>query len=172
MAVLILNATYEPLGVISTRRAVMLLLNGRAQVVATDPEGEVLRTASGDAVQVPRVVALTSFVRVPHRRVPLTRTTLFARDDYRCQVTGCEARATTVDHVIPRSRGGQHVWENVVAMCHAHNAKKDDKLLSELNWTLRRPPAAPKMGFVVPESKIHPSWVEWLPYTQATSLSA
>lgn len=137
-------------------------------MVATDPEGEVLRTASGEAIQIPRVVALTSFVRVPYRRVPLTRATLFARDDYRCQMSGCQARATTIDHVVPRSRGGKHEWENVVAMCHSHNARKDNKLLSELGWTLKRSPEAPRMGFVVPESKVHPTWVEWPPYMRGT----
>ena len=99
---LVLNATYEPVGVISDRRALILVLNHRAVMV--EDSGDVLRFAGGQ-VSLPSVVRLTKFVRIPYRHsVPLSRRAIFARDSGRCVY--CSAPATSIDHVIPRSRGG------------------------------------------------------------------
>ncbi|MDR3035301.1 MAG: HNH endonuclease [Kitasatospora sp.] len=137
--VLVLNASYEPLGVVSMRRALILVLNHKA--IALEDAGTTLHSATG-AVQAPSVVKLTRFVRVPYRGpVPLTRRALFARDHGRCVY--CGAAATSVDHVIPRSRGGQHRWDNVVAACRRCNHTKADMHLADLGWRMKRPPAAP-----------------------------
>ncbi|MFB7944202.1 HNH endonuclease [Kitasatospora phosalacinea] len=137
--VLVLNASYEPLGVVSMRRALILVLNHKA--IALEDAGTTLHSATG-AVQAPSVVKLTRFVRVPYRGpVPLTRRALFARDHGRCVY--CGAAATSVDHVIPRSRGGQHRWDNVVAACRRCNHTKADRHLADLGWRMKRPPAAP-----------------------------
>src|SRR3954451_16346423 len=107
---LVLNATYEPLGVVSSRRAVVLVLSGKAVAVEAG-DGEL--HSEHLVMRVPVVVRLTRFVRVPYRmHVPLTRRAVFARDGGRCVY--CTAPATSIDHVVPRSRGGEHVWENVV----------------------------------------------------------
>ena len=102
--VLLLNVTYEPLTTVGLRRAVCLVLGGKAEVVHDDVEGAVLHAASV-ALATPSVIRLSRYVRVPYRnRVPLTRAALMRRDNYRCAY--CGRRAETIDHVIPRSRGG------------------------------------------------------------------
>lgn len=157
---LVLNATYEPLCVVSVRRAAVLVLTAKA-VPVTDGDG-FLRSASTLLVA-PSVVRLTRFVRVPFRpHVALTRRAVFARDGGRCVY--CGAAASTIDHVLPRSRGGEHVWENVVAACSRCNHLKADSTLSELGWRLRRAPAAPSgtawrvLGHRTPD----PRWLNWL----------
>jgi 5-methylcytosine-specific restriction endonuclease McrA len=137
---LVLNATYEPLGVVSARRAVVLVLGDKADLLH----------ASGDEVHserltvpVPSVIRLRYVVKVPFvRRAALNRRAIFARDGARCQY--CTAPAEGIDHVVPRSRGGEHVWENVVAACRPCNTAKRDRLLSETSMTLRRRPTAPR----------------------------
>jgi 5-methylcytosine-specific restriction endonuclease McrA len=140
--VLLLNATYEPLTALPLRRAVVLVVCGKAEVVHGDAAGLLLRSATS-AVVLPSVIRLVSYVYVPYRaRVPLTRAALMHRDRYRCAY--CGGRAETIDHVVPRSRGGGHTWENCVASCARCNHRKADKLLAELGWRLRHPPAAPR----------------------------
>jgi 5-methylcytosine-specific restriction endonuclease McrA len=136
---LVLNATYEPLGVVSDRRALILVLNQRAVMV--EDSGTVLHYATGQ-ISLPSVIRLTKFVRIPYRHsVPLSRRAIFARDGGRCVY--CGNAATSIDHVIPRSRGGGHNWENVVAACHRCNHAKADKPLKELGWRLRSLPREP-----------------------------
>jgi len=136
---LVLNATYEPLGVVSDRRALILVLNQRATMV--EMSDEVLHWAGGEMV-LPAVVRLNKFVKIPFRNsVPLSRRALFARDGGRCVY--CGAAATSIDHVIPRSRGGLHIWENVVSACHKCNHHKADKTLKEIGWKLRTQPREP-----------------------------
>ena len=140
--VLLLNVTYEPLTTVGLRRAVCLVLCGKAEVVHDDAGGAVLHAATV-ALVTPSVIRLSRYVRVPYRhRVPLTRAALMRRDNYRCAY--CGRRAETIDHVIPRSRGGQHAWENCVASCTVCNHRKADRLLDELGWTLAVPPAVPR----------------------------
>jgi len=137
---LVLNATYEPLCVVPVRRAVVLVLKEKAEVLhATERTLHSERTA----MPAPSVIRLTHFVKVPYRaRAALNRRAVFARDDNRCQY--CGAAAENIDHVIPRSRGGLHVWENVVAACRPCNTRKRDRLLSETTMTLRRRPGVPR----------------------------
>jgi len=140
--VLLLNVTYEPLTTVGLRRAVCLVLGGKAEVVHDDAAGAVLHAATV-ALVTPSVIRLSRYVRVPYRnRVPLTRAALMRRDNYRCAY--CGRRAETIDHVIPRSRGGQHVWENCVASCTICNHQKADRLLEELGWALAVPPVVPR----------------------------
>ena len=101
-----------------------------------------LHSASAN-LAVPSVIRLRRYVRIPHRsRVPLTRAALMRRDNYLCAY--CGSKADTIDHVIPRSRGGQHVWENCVASCTRCNHRKADHLIEDIGWTLRCDPAAPR----------------------------
>jgi 5-methylcytosine-specific restriction endonuclease McrA len=136
---LLLNATYEPLCVVSSRRAVVLVLTEKAVPVE---DGDGCFHSVTRVIRVPAVVRLTRFVRVPYRvQVPLTRKAVFARDGGRCVY--CGAAATSVDHVVPRSRGGLHAWENVVASCARCNHAKADRGIAELGWRLRTVPRAP-----------------------------
>ncbi len=141
---LVLNATYEPLCVVPVRRAVVLVLAGKASML--EPGDGVLRGPDLKGpplvVPIPAVVRLARFVKVPYRPdVPLTRKGVLARDGHRCVY--CGAAATSLDHVIPRSRGGPHVWENVVAACGRCNHAKADRSVADLGWRLPRQPRAP-----------------------------
>ena len=137
---LVLNATYEPLSVVSARRAACLVLADKADIIEDD--GTELHAAS-ISVPNPLVIRLRYVVKVPFvRRAALNRRAIFARDGSRCQY--CTAPAESIDHVVPRSRGGEHVWENVVAACRPCNTAKRDRLLSETSMTLRRRPTAPR----------------------------
>jgi 5-methylcytosine-specific restriction endonuclease McrA len=159
-AALVLNATYEPLCVVPLRRAVVLVLAEKAVVVEA---GATVMHSERLAVPVPSVVRLSRFVRVPYRReVPLTRRAVLERDAHSCVY--CARRADTIDHVRPRSRGGTHVWTNVVAACAGCNHRKGDRLLPELGWRLPSPPVQPPatvavvMGWAVRD----PSWQPYL----------
>lgn len=160
--VLLLNTTFEPLTALPLRRAVVLVVCGKAEVVHGDPNGIELHSAS-DSVVVPSVIRLATYVRVPYRaRVPLTRAGLMHRDRHRCAY--CGGRAETIDHVIPRSRGGEHTWQNCVACCVKCNHRKADKLLSELGWRLRVVPRAPRgMHWRLLAGTVDTD-PQWLPY--------
>src|SRR2546430_13065128 len=121
---LLLNASFEPLCVVPARRAVVLVLKEKAEIVHRN--GAEFRSERR-TVPVPAVIRLVHFVRVPFRATaPLSRRAVFARDGHRCQY--CAGTAENLDHVLPRSRGGPHTWENVVASCRACNARKEDRL--------------------------------------------
>jgi 5-methylcytosine-specific restriction endonuclease McrA len=165
--VLLLNATFEPLTALPLRRAIVLLVCGKAEVVHGDTAGLVLHSATG-AVEVPSVIRLRTYVRVPFRaRVPLTRAALMHRDRFRCAY--CGGRAETIDHVVPRSRGGTHTWENCVACCARCNHKKADKLLAELGWPLRTMPTAPRGRHWRLLAGLVDADPQWLPYLGETA---
>jgi 5-methylcytosine-specific restriction endonuclease McrA len=159
-AALVLNATYEPLCVVPLRRAVILVLAEKAVIVESTDD---VMHSERLSLPVPTVVRLARFVRVPYRRdVPLTRRAVLERDAHSCVY--CGSKADTIDHVRPRSRGGPHIWTNVVAACARCNHRKGDRLLSELGWHLRTAPVQPPptvavvMGWAVRE----PSWAQYL----------
>jgi 5-methylcytosine-specific restriction endonuclease McrA len=160
--VLLLNATFEPLAVVTAKRAVVLMLTGKAECVQAALEG-VFHSESLTIVA-PSVMRLSRYVRVPYRRpVPMTRAGVLRRDGRRCAY--CARRADTIDHVVPRSRGGGHTWENCVAACRACNSRKADRLLEELGWSLRVKPCAPHRaagGVMVLTVEPHPAWEPWL----------
>lgn len=162
--VLLLNASYEPLTTLPMRRAVVLVLREKAEIVHDDRSGAVLRSATL-ALSAPSVIRLRRFVKVPFRaRVPLTRAALMRRDDYRCAY--CGRRAETIDHVVPRSRGGDHSWENCVASCMPCNIRKADRFLEDLGWTSRITPAAPR-GAHWRLIGAHHGDPQWAPYLSA-----
>lgn len=161
MAVLLLNGDWQPLRVITTKRAVVLLLSEKAEPIS---ESELEFRSVNSSVKVPDVIRLRKFVQVPYRaRIPLSNAAVLARDGRVCVY--CKVRkATTVDHVIPKSRGGRHEWENVVAACRPCNAKKAHHLLSELGWELPFTPYIPSgyrwMLLGIPE--VQPAWQPYL----------
>jgi 5-methylcytosine-specific restriction endonuclease McrA len=161
--VLLLNATFEPLTALPLRRAVVLVMCGKAEVVHGDPGGIELHAATV-SLPLPSVIRLSTYVRVPYRaKVPLTRAGLMHRDRYRCAY--CGGRAETIDHVIPRSRGGPHSWTNCVACCAKCNHRKADRLLSEINWRLRvvpRAPHGPHWRLLAHSKEADPLWRPYL----------
>lgn len=161
--VLVLNASMEPLSVVAARRAVVLVLTSKAEVVHED--GAWFRSERL-ALRSPTVVRLTRYVSVPRRtRSGLSRRAVFLRDGDRCQY--CGSPAEDVDHVVPRSRGGEHVWENVVAACRRCNSSKEDRTPREAGLQLARRPKAPPPAFwlVVRAGRIGTDWQPYLrPY--------
>ena len=138
---LVLNATYEPINVCTVRRAVVLLLKEKAEVIERS-EWE-LHSATRTMSR-PVVIRLVSYVRIPrdtHRR-KITRRAVFARDNWTCQYCGSRSNLT-VDHVIPRSKGGDSSWTNIVASCAPCNRRKGDALPRQVGMQLRKQPRTP-----------------------------
>ena len=160
MRVLVLNATYEPINTTGWKRAAWLVESGKASVVE---EGEHKVMTPSGAFPVPSVIRMNYMVKRPHRhRVPLNRKAVLARDKSECQFTHCDRRATTIDHVHPRAKGGKHEWTNVAAACQPCNFKKADKTLREMGWKLKREPRTPTGRFMVIGEKTLPEWEKWL----------
>ena len=140
--VLVLNASYEPLNVTTVRRAHVLVFKGKAEVI--EELEQPLRSATG-AFPWPHVIRLVQYVRVPRTlQRKISRRALFARDGWRCMYCGTSSGRLTLDHVVPRSRGGDSVWENVVTSCAPCNLKKGNRLLEEASMQLVRPPRPPQ----------------------------
>ncbi|RUA16095.1 MAG: HNH endonuclease [Clostridia bacterium] len=142
--VLVLNASYEPLHVVSTRRAILLLLKDKAELVeATDAY---IRSASAELPR-PLVIRLRRYIRLPRNiSLPLTRRLVYARDRYTCQYCGERLHSSqlTLDHVLPKSRGGKKTWENLVTACRRCNQRKGNRTPAEARMRLRRPPYQPR----------------------------
>jgi 5-methylcytosine-specific restriction endonuclease McrA len=139
--VLVLNATYEPINVCTIRRAVVLLLKEKAEMIE---RGEWELHSATATMSRPMVIRLVSYVRIPrdtHRR-KITRRAVFARDDWTCQYCGSRSNLT-VDHVVPRSKGGPSSWENIVASCAPCNRRKGNALLRHSGMHLSRQPSTP-----------------------------
>ncbi|HHC08190.1 MAG TPA: HNH endonuclease [Actinobacteria bacterium] len=157
---LVLNATFEPLSVVPTRRAIVLVLSEKAEVVETN--GALWRSERL-SVPSPSVIRLRHYVRVPFgRRVPLNRRAVFLRDDFTCQY--CGGRAENVDHVVPKSQGGLHRWDNVVAACRRCNTKKGGRTPEQAGLRLRRLPREPARHAWVAVALGDPPEAEWVPY--------
>jgi 5-methylcytosine-specific restriction endonuclease McrA len=137
--VLVLNASYEPLNICTWRRAVVLLMKGKAEQI--EHNGKLIYTN----LPVPTVIRLRSYVKIPYKEISLSRRNLLHRDNYTCQYCGDRRHDLTIDHIVPRSKGGTDSWENVVAACLKCNVKKGDRTPKEANMVMtttpRRPPS-------------------------------
>ena len=161
--VLVLNASYEPINVCTIRRATVLLLKARAELLEHGDEplrSERLR------LDRPCVIRLVRYVRIPrdvHRR-KITRKAVLARDAYTCQYCGREAAGLTVDHVVPRSRGGPQAWDNIVAACAPCNRKKGNRLPREARMVLRTSPKAPgpNVFIRIASPRVPHAWEQYL----------
>ena len=164
-SVLVLNVTYEPLNVVSLRRAVVLLLKEKAEILEAAE-----RRIRGErlSLPVPLVIRLVYYVRVPRRlNVPCTRRTVIIRDDYTCQYCGDTPPRSelTIDHVIPKVRGGKTTWDNVVCACQRCNLFKGSRTPPEANLALRSTPGRPRYLAMVFISQVSSSqaWSKYLP---------
>lgn len=152
---LALNSSFEPLTLVPLRRALRLVIDGKAEIVEADAE-RLVRSANLNFPH-PIVIRLMKFVHVPRRfRRHVTNTFLFARDHYRCQYCGRVSavlkprESLTRDHVIPLSRGGENTWTNVVTACSACNTRKANHLPNEIGMRLLHDPVEPHF--------VHLSW--------------
>ena len=161
--VLVLNSTYEPLNVCSARRALVLLLKEKAEVVEASTSAY---RSERIVLTLPHVIRLRTYIHVPRRNgARLTRRAVFARDRHRCQYCGSD-RHLTVDHVVPRSKGGGDTWDNVVTSCAACNRKKGDRLPHHVGFLLPHAPRPPDMAAFVylHVDRVHDSWVPYLSF--------
>ena len=158
---LILNSTYQPLSVVPFNRAISLLINKKINSIN---DSEIIFKSENERIALPNVALLNYFVNAPYsRRVALNKENIFIRDFYTCQY--CGKSAESVDHIIPRSKGGLHEWSNVVACCKKCNLIKADKLLHQTHLNLKNPPSNPKDNFwikTIVGSNPDPSWEEYL----------
>ena len=161
--VLVLNATFEPINVCTVRRATVLILKAKAELLERG-EGEL--HSERMTLDRPIVIRLITYVRVPrdaHRR-KITRKAVLARDSWTCQYCGSTKPGLTVDHVIPRSRGGKSVWENIVASCASCNRRKGNRLPREIQMHPRsspRPPG-PTVFIRIASPTIPVAWKQYL----------
>lgn len=139
--VLMLNQNYEPLTVCSARRAIVLLFQGKAEMIET-ADGLKLHSVRED-FRLPSVVRLSQYKRVPYKRIMLTRKNVILRDGHRCQYCGSTRGPMTVDHIIPKTKRGADIWENMVCACVDCNNRKGDRTPEQAGMTLRKKPGHP-----------------------------
>lgn len=159
--VLVLNLNYEPINVCNTHRAIILMLAGKAALIANGTG--VIQTVS-NSYPLPSVIRLAHMVQRPRQRVKLTRHELFRRDNYTCQYCGKRIPNPTIDHVIPRRLGGQHIWTNVVTACSACNHAKGGKLLEESRNKLLSTPHEPPANLNYLFGKHIQANADWAPF--------
>ena len=161
MRTLVLNAGYEPLAVVSFKRALVLVMNEKATIVAADEEHPVW--GSDRSWDRPSIIILRRYVRIPSgRNVPVSRRGVLRRDAHRCAY--CGGSANTIDHVLPRSRGGADSWENLVACCLKCNNLKGDRTPEEMRWSMRITPRPPhgSTWLLRGVERSMPDWDEYL----------
>ncbi len=161
--VLVLNANFEPINVCNTRRAIGLILTGKA-ILVQNGRGEI-RTVSQTFPR-PSIIRLERMVRRPRPRVKLTKREILRRDEYTCQYCGQHMPYLTIDHVIPRRLGGQHIWENLVTACPSCNHRKGGRTLEQAQMHLRRPPTEPPMSARYIFARHLKENMEWLPFIE------
>ncbi|HTJ25943.1 MAG TPA: HNH endonuclease [Candidatus Limnocylindria bacterium] len=140
--VLVLNFTYEALNITSFQRAVKLIFSGKAEIVH---RRETILKSTSYEMRLPSIIRMLYYIKRPMQKVALTKKNVLLRDDYTCQYCGLKGeRMMTVDHVLPRSKGGPSTWENLVCACMRCNNRKNNRIPEHANMHLKRRPKAPK----------------------------
>lgn len=140
MKILVLNADMQPLNITSLKRGFNLVFTGKAEIIEYDKENPIT-TSIGDFFR-PLIIKLVKYVYLPFKKIPLTRNNIYRRDGHMCMY--CDSKNNlTLDHVIPKCKGGGNTWDNLVTCCKKCNAKKDDKTLKEVGMKLRFKPYRP-----------------------------
>lgn len=167
LKILVLNYTYEPLQFCNAKRAIVMVLTGRAEQL--DHDGYIVRTPS-TSIQLPSVIRVLKIVKRTHRKgIAFSKKNILRRDNYTCQYCGESNSSLTVDHIMPKSRGGKTTWTNVVVACKPCNLKKGNYTLTELNMRLPIKPYKPDFQshpFTIPSgpNTYHmESWRKYLP---------
>ena len=163
LPVLVLNQNYKLLNICRVRRALVLMLRGKAEVLENG-YGHI--PCSSESLEIPSVVRLVYMIKRPRLRRRVTRTEIFSRDRHTCQYCGQEARNLTLDHVVPRRRGGEHNWENVVSACAGCNHRKAGRTPAEAEMHLIHQPLPPNDGeFHIPYHflRVREEWHKYMP---------
>ena len=158
--VLVLNQNYIPMSVCSARRAIILLYLGKAEIV--ERNHDMIHSVS-TSMPLPSIVRLIRLVYVPRKRVLMNRKNVIKRDGHKCQYCGTHEGPVTVDHVIPKDRGGQDTWENLVCACMACNTKKRNRTPREAGMKLMKQPKKPGYLFFI-QHLVGFSDDRWKPY--------
>lgn len=138
--VLVLNQDYQPLSVCSVQRSMKLIFLDKAELLHDDPNKKLRTTRT--SFQFPSVIRLRNYIRVPYKKIVLSRRNVMRRDDYTCQYCGKKSDLT-IDHIVPKSRGGQDSWENLTTACDKCNVYKGNRTPKEANMPLRGKPYRP-----------------------------
>lgn len=167
---LVLNASYEPLGTVTWDAAISMLVSDKVSVV--EEYDQVVRSAYL-TIRIPAVVKLNTYVSKPIKPVKFSRASVYARDEYRCQYCNkrCPTNELTYDHVVPRSKGGQTTWENIVSCCYGCNSKKRNRSPQEAGMKLRKQPVRPKsvaaMEFEFVGRNVPEQWRDYVYWNEA-----
>jgi 5-methylcytosine-specific restriction endonuclease McrA len=163
LPVLVLNQNYEPLQICRVRRAIVLLYQGKAEMLEN---GVGYIQTAADSFPIPSVIRLAYIIKRPRPVPKLTRQEIFNRDNHTCQYCGQKVKALTIDHIIPRYRGGQHTWENVVAACPHCNRRKAGRTPEEAGMRLLSHPVKPRYRHLsmVERYRNQPTAGEWQKY--------
>tara|TARA_B100000700_G_C14674597_1_gene682503 strand:- start:23 stop:529 length:507 start_codon:yes stop_codon:yes gene_type:complete len=161
LQVLVLNASYEPLNITTWRRATVLMLKGKAESLEENPELKIRPDK-----HLPSVIRLRYFIKIPYREIPLTRKNVLQRDSNCCQYCGYTGNKLSIDHVLPRSRGGNDSWENVTTACLPCNIKKGNKTPEEAKMCLQKKPHKPinNLSFEATKQISSGKYKEWGKY--------
>lgn len=167
LPVLVLNQNYEPLNVCNVRRAFVLLDRGKAEIIEN---GRGYLHSATALFEVPSVIRLVYLIRRPRPQGRLTRRDVFLRDHFKCQYCGKQTRDLTLDHVLPRHRGGAHTWENIVAACKGCNHRKAGRTPQEAHMLLHKDPYRPTYSFFrsfYPYLESNEGWRKFIPGIEA-----
>jgi len=159
--VLVLNSSYEPLSICDAQKAVLLLFGGKAVPVTHHPE-RVICTVSR-SFPLPSIVRLTFFVRMPYKKIILNRKNILIRDHFQCQYCGITNLPLTIDHIQPRSRGGEDSWENLITACPRCNSKKGNRTPHEAGMHPLKKPIRPT-GLMFMQQLTTTISEDWKPY--------
>ncbi len=146
--VLVLNTTYEPINICTVKRAIILIFKGSATMIEED--SDYVHSIS-TKIKMPSVIKLNRYIKIPKKPVELNRKNVLIRDEYTCQYCGKKFPASelTIDHIIPRVKGGKTTWDNVVACCKKCNEKKGGKTLVEAGMKLIKKPSVPTYMYLL-----------------------
>ncbi len=161
--VLVLNANFEPLNICSLHRAVGLMITGKASLVLNG-RGEI-RTVSHSFPR-PSIIRLEKMIHRPRPVVRLAKREIFRRDGYRCQYCGVQTPFLTIDHIIPRSLGGAHTWQNLVAACPSCNHRKGGRTLEQASMKLLSQPKEPPASAEYLFGRLLNDNEDWVPFVQ------
>lgn len=159
---LVLNQNYEPISICNARKAILLLFLGKAELIEAK-NGKVVRSPKTQ-IPVPSIVRLDDYVRLPFQKIILSRKNILRRDGHQCQYCGSQGGNLTLDHIIPKSQGGEDTWENLITACVSCNNKKDNKKPEDANMRLLRQPRKPNHITFIRHSvnKIDERWKPYL----------
>ncbi|WP_320663758.1 HNH endonuclease [Prochlorococcus sp. MIT 1223] len=160
--VLVLNASYEPLNITTWRRATVLMLKGKAESLEENPDLKIRPDKN-----IPTVIRLRHFIKVPYRDIPLTRKNILYRDNNCCQYCGYKGLKLSIDHILPKSRGGPDTWENVTTACLTCNIIKGNRTPEEANMILKQKPYKPLSNLSFEATKqinsgLHKEWGKYV----------